>query len=73
MPKFDIGGLLEGTAYGVLNEVLGEFRSDDGFALPSRYEVIVLPPAGVRGRPKGALNNVFKKVKFFELLIWIFF
>ena len=64
MPKFNLGvsRLLEGTAYGVLNEVLGEFRSDDGFALPSRYEVIVLPPAGVRGRPKGALNNVFKKV-----------
>jgi len=62
MPKFNIGRLLEGTAYGVINEILAEFRSDDGFALPSRYEVVILPPQGTRGQPKGALNNVFSKV-----------
>ena len=44
MPKFNLGGLIEGTAYGVLNEILAEFHSDDGFALPSRYEVVILPP-----------------------------
>ena len=62
MPKFNLGGLIEGTAYGVLNEILAEFHSDDGFALPSRYEVVILPPQGTRGQPKGALNNVFSKV-----------
>ena len=62
MPKFNLGRLLEGTAYGVLNEILAEFRSDDGFALPSRYEVVILPPQGTRGRPKGALSNVFSQV-----------
>ena len=62
MPKFNLGRLLEGTAYGVINEILAEFRSDDGFALPSRYEVVILPPQGSRGKPKGALNNVFSKV-----------
>ena len=62
MPKFNLGRLLEGTAYGVINEILAEFRSDDGFALPSRYEVVILPPQGTRGQPKGALNNVFSKV-----------
>ena len=62
MPKFNLGRLLEGTAYGVLNEILAEFRSDDGYALPSRYEVVILPPQGTRGQPKGALNNVFSKV-----------
>ena len=62
MPKLNLGRLLEGTAYGVLNEILAEFRSDDGFALPSRYEVVILPPQGTRGKPKGALNNVFSKV-----------
>ena len=62
MPKFNLGRLLEGTAYGVINEILAEFRSDDGFALPSRYEVLILPPQGTRGQPKGALNNVFSKV-----------
>ena len=62
MPKFNLGKVLEGTAYGVLNEILAEFRSDDGYALPSRYEVVILPPQGTRGQPKGALNNVFSKV-----------
>ena len=62
MPKFNLGRLLEGTAYGVINEILAEFRSDDGFALPSRYEVVFLPPQGSRGKPKGALNNVFSIV-----------
>ena len=62
MPKFNLGRLLEGTMYGVINEILAEFRSDDGFALPSRYEVVLLPPKGSRGKPKGALNNIFAKV-----------
>ena len=62
MPKFNLGRLLEGTAYGVLNEILAEFRSDDGYALPSRYEVVLLPPQGTRGVPKGALSNIFAKV-----------
>ena len=62
MPKFNLGKVLEGTAYGVINEILAEFRSDDGYALPSRYEVVILPPQGSRGQPKGALNNIFAKV-----------
>ena len=40
---------LEGTAYGVLNEILSEFRSGDGYARPSRYEVLIQPPNGVNG------------------------
>ena len=62
MPKFNLGRVLQGTAYGVLNEILAEFRSDDGYALPSRYEVVILPPQGTRGKPQGALNNIFAKV-----------
>ena len=62
MPKLNLGKVLEGTAYGVLNEILAEFRSDDGYALPSRYEVVLLPPQGSNGRPKGALSNIFAKV-----------
>ena len=61
MPKFNLGRLLEGTAYGVINEILAEFRSDDGFALPSRYEVVLLPPQGSRGKPKGALRTLVKE------------
>jgi len=37
--------LLDGFAYGVLNELLAGFRTDDGYAMPSRYEVILTPPA----------------------------
>ncbi len=62
MPRFNLGKVLEGTAYGVMNEILAEFRSDDGYALPSRYEVVLLPPQGTRGKPKGALGNIFAKV-----------
>ena len=62
MPKFNLGRLLEGSAYGVMNEILAEFRSDDGFAKPSRYEVVLLPPQGTRAKPKGALSNIFSKV-----------
>jgi len=37
--------LLDGFAYGVLNELLAGFRTDDGYAMPSRYEVILTPPS----------------------------
>jgi hypothetical protein len=37
--------LLDGFAYGVINEILAGFRTDEGFASPSRYEVIITPPA----------------------------
>ena len=37
--------LLDGFAYGVINEVLATFRTQDGgYAKPSRYEVIIAPP-----------------------------
>jgi len=41
--------LLDGFAYGVLNEILATFRSQDGYAKPSKYEVIITPPTGYRG------------------------
>jgi hypothetical protein len=36
---------VESTAFGVLNNFLSEFHSDNGYALPSRYEVIITSPA----------------------------
>lgn len=36
--------LLDGFAYGVINEILAGFRTDEGLASPSRYEVILYPP-----------------------------
>ena len=35
---------LEAGAFGVLNNILSEFNSDKGYALPNRFEVLVFPP-----------------------------
>ena len=60
MPDFDLGRALEGAAYGVLNEVLADFRTDDGFAIQSRYEVVLHPPTGSKGNQN--LLNIFSTV-----------
>ena len=60
MGKFDLGSALEGTAYGVLNELLAGFRDDDGYATQSRYEVVLHAPTGRRGNQN--LLNIFSQV-----------
>ena len=46
----NIGRRLEGTAYGVLNELLATYsREDGGVALTSRFEVMIHTPTGYRG------------------------
>ena len=40
-----LASFVESTAFGVLNDFLSEFRSENGYALPSRYEVIITSPA----------------------------
>ena len=55
-------GLLDGFAYGVLNEILGTFRTQDGgYAKPSRYEVIIAPPPGYSAKVKGGPKDVVRK------------
>ncbi len=51
-----IPNFLEGTAFGVLNDVLSVFHSNEGYAQPNRYEVLILPPS-----PRGGGNqtNIF--------------
>ena len=49
MPSSPLGRLLAGLADGVLNEVLADFREDDGYAQPNRYEVVLYPLTGTRG------------------------
>lgn len=39
-----LASFVESTAFGVLNNFLSEFHSDNGYALPSRYEVIIASP-----------------------------
>ena len=52
-----VAKFLEGGAFGVLNDVLSIFRSNEGYAQPNRYEVLILPPMSRGG---GNLDNVFK-------------
>ena len=40
-----LASFIESTAFGVLNNFLSEFHSDNGYALPSRYDVIITSPA----------------------------
>jgi len=49
LPKF-----LEGAAFGVLNDVLSGFRSNEGFASPNKYEVLIHKPAA--SAPTGTTN-----------------
>ena len=49
MPKLLSRDFIEGPAFAVLNEFVGLFRSDGGFARPNRYEVILSAPNGFRG------------------------
>ena len=39
-----VAKFLEGTAFGVLNDILSTFHSEDGYATPNRFEVIITPP-----------------------------
>ena len=51
IPKF-----LEGGAYGVLNDILSEFHSDEGYAVPNRFEVLIHGPIKIGG---GGLENAY--------------
>ena len=62
----NIGRRLEGTAYGVLNELLATYsREDGGVALTSRFEVMIHPPTGYRGDNANAssANSAGKQIQ----------
>jgi hypothetical protein len=42
---------LEAGAFGVLNDILSTFHSDEGYALPNRFEVFILAPPKRGGGP----------------------
>ena len=59
MPKILSRDFIEGPAFAVLNEFVGLFRSDDGFARPNRYEVILTAPNGyTSGSVANAVANM---------------
>ena len=47
---------IEGAAFGVLNDLLSAFRSNEGYATPNRYEVLIFPPPKLGG---GGQQNIF--------------
>ena len=48
---------IEGTAIGVLNDILSAFHSNEGYAQPNRYEVNLFPPSsGKIGAGSSLLN-----------------
>ena len=51
-----LANFLEGTAFNILNDLLGVLNSDEGYAHPNRYEVLLLPPVKRGG---GGFENVF--------------
>tara|TARA_R100001443_G_scaffold21828_1_gene34072 strand:- start:41 stop:760 length:720 start_codon:yes stop_codon:yes gene_type:complete len=51
--------LLDGFAYGVLNEIMAGFRGTNGYAKPAKYEVMITPPSGYRGTGSNASTNIF--------------
>ena len=54
--------LIEAGTSSILNELLAPLRDDNGMAMPSRYEVLFLPPSGSRGTSSGESTNLFTQV-----------
>ena len=40
----NLARFLEAGAFGVLNDILSSFHSDEGYAIPNRFEVLILSP-----------------------------
>ena len=49
---------IEASAFGVLNDVLSGFHSQNGYAVPNRFEAVIIPPTGI-GR-NSSLNSTQK-------------
>ena len=59
----DFGSFIEAGSSAVLNEILASTHDDNGMALPSKYEVLFLPPSGTRGTGgPAASTNLFSQV-----------
>ena len=53
----DIAKFVEGGAFGVFNDILSTFHSDDGYAVPNRFECLILPPFGAIPERSDASGN----------------
>ena len=55
---FSIKSLVKGAAFTALNEFLGRGRGG-GYARTNRFEIMIIPPSGVRGTGPRNLSNPF--------------
>ena len=59
----DFGSFIDASSSAVLNEILSSTHDNNGMALPSKYEVLFLPPSGARGTGgPAASTNLFSQV-----------
>ena len=60
----EIPNFIEAGAFGLLNDVLSSFHSNNGYAQPNRFEILILPPTKRALPPNsGGVNNVFSGVE----------
>ncbi len=52
----EIPNFLEGTAFGVLNDIISSYHDNNGYAQPNKYEVLIHQPAKLGG---GGNENIF--------------
>ena len=56
----EIPHFIEAGAFGLLNDVLSGFHSNNGYAQPNRFEILILPPSKRALPPNsGGTNNIF--------------
>jgi len=57
------GSFIDASSSAVLNEILSSTHDSNGMALPSKYDVLFLPPSGTRGTGgPAASTNLFSQV-----------
>ena len=55
----EIPNFIEAGAFGLLNDVLSLFHSNNGYAQPNRFEILILPPTKRALPPNsGGTNNI---------------
>ena len=52
----EVPNFIEGTAYGVLNDIISSYHDNNGYAQPNRFDVVITPPPKLGG---GGMENVF--------------
>ena len=62
-----LANFVESTAFGALNNFLSEYRDDNGYALPSRYEVIITPPSKLAADVAGNIRKISLRCESVDL------